>query len=1318
MKQEFSDFLQKHSLVLKKITENNEKLTFLFNGPEDTDEGALKDEVKAFFPFVDDIETHVQADSHVDFKARQKEILKQKAKEAHLTKKEPDKFNSCLIGKKISHDPDPISDIDFSDSVLEPDVTVEGEIFMVEVKDISQKSLLYTVAITDKTGSLYVKRFVPKKQNTLIDNFNKYLVKGNRIKAEGSLEYDEFLKERVLKPKNIVLCPVKERVDEEEDKRIELHLHTQYSSMDSVCKIDQIIDKVEAFGHDAIGITDHGVLQAYPELQRAAKGKDIKIVYGMEGFMIDTDTNIVTGSKDQSFEDEIVFFDLETTGTSIYKDKVIEIAAAVLKDGEITQTFQRFVNPGEKLKPKIIELTGITDEELLAKGVSLDQGFGEFLEFVDGRVLAAHNASFDTAFLKRWLDEKDKPFDFTYIDTLPMARILVPEISRFNMGRLCSFFKIKNKRAHRAIEDSIASAKVLNELYKRASAKGLSRIHQLNTLVNPEEIAAKTSHANHLTIYVKDQQGLKDLYELVSDSHLKYFNKRPLIPRELLKAKRDHLILGSGCARGELFEKIREGAPKDVLEDTAKFYDFLEVQPVDNNRTLFGTDLERAENTLKRINKTIVELGDKLNIPVVATGDVHFLDPDDGDYLEMLRKSVGKKGTQLPQYFRTTKEMLGCFNFLPEQKARQIVIDNPRKIVNMVEEIKPIPDGTFPPVIEGAEDEIREMVKTKARAVYGENLPEIVKDRIERELHSIIENGYSVLYLIAQKLVKHSQDQGYLVGSRGSVGSSFIAWLCGITEVNALAPHYNCPKCHYTEFSDKTDLVGPDLPDKNCPNCGTKLNKDGFDIPFETFLGFEGDKEPDIDLNFSGENQGEAHRYTEELFGQGKTFRAGTISTIADNTAYGFAKNYFDEMGKYVSKAELERYKEAVKGVKRTTGQHPGGIMVVPKDKEIYEFTPIQHPADDASSDVVTTHFAYESLSGRLLKLDILGHDDPTMLRKLQLLTGVDPKSIPLDDKDVLSLFTGTEALHFKEKCPIKLGTNGIPEFGTSFVRQMVKEIKPTAFIDLIRISGLSHGTDVWNHNAQDLIKKGVASIKQVICLRDDIMLDLLKYGLKPIDSFTIMEGVRKGRGLTPQQEKTMKEKGVPNWYIDSCKKISYMFPKAHAVAYIIMAYRIAWYKIHYPLAYYACYFGIRAKEFDLKVIKDGKEAINEEIARLNRLAKNGALSNKEAQSLTSLELALEMYSRGFSCQNIDLKKSHSRDFLIEGDSLIPPFITVNGLGDNAAEDLYELLHNGEEIISQDQLLSSSKITKANLETLNELGCLNNLPKSNQVAFF
>ncbi len=1220
-----------------------------------------------------------------------------------------------VMGEKIKRPAQSMGEIDFSTGAVldSTNIVVSGRVFGIDSREITDKTTLFTFNITDEHGSVSCKIFARKKNVGMI---KENLKKDRWFKVEGNINYDEYSHEKVLTPKNMEVAASPVRRDNAEEKRVELHLHSQYSSMDAVSKVAKIMKQANDFGHDAIGITDHGVLQAYPEMMSLSKKYGIKVLYGVEGYLVDDDQYIVTGEQNESFEGEFVFFDLETTGLIPGKDNIIEIAAVKIKNKHIVDTFSKIVNPHRPIPPFITNLTGITNQ-MVEAGEEEEAAVKAFCEFCGDLILVAHNAKFDMGFMEIALNAHHLENNITYIDTLAMSRTLIPTINKHNLKKLASYFKVDMGHHHRALDDSVCSAKIFVKLMELAQKREVEEVAGLNGLMDVEQII-KSGDTYHIIIYAKNQAGLKDLYKLVSEAHINYFYRRPRIPKSLLAAHRENLIIGSACEAGELYKAVLKNVPKNRLDEIADFYDYFEVQPLGNNEYLLRNETVHSMEELADVNRRIVELGREKGKLVVATGDVHFVDPSDAYFREILQAGQGYKDSheQPPLYYRSTQEMLDEFTYVDPQTAYELVVTNPRKVAELFDDVKPIPDGTFPPIIEGSDDEIRDMVYKKAHEMYGDPLPDIVEQRVKRELDSIIGNGYSVLYLIAQKLVHHSLEDGYLVGSRGSVGSSLVAMLCGITEVNSLAPHYVCPNCKHYEFFDSTKVgVGPDLPNADCPECGHPMNKDGFDIPFETFLGFEGDKEPDIDLNFSGENQPEAHHYTEVLFGEGKVYRAGTIATLADKTAFGYVKNFFDENGVTAPRAEMERVIEGCAGVKRTTGQHPGGVMVVPKDKDIYDFTPIQYPADDRDCGTMTTHFDYHSISGRLLKLDILGHDDPTMLRMLKDITGLDPQEIPLDDEKVISLFTGTSALDLKDDdFDIPLGTCGIPEFGTNFVRQMVLDTKPTAFSDLIRISGLSHGTDVWTNNAQDLVRSGTATIKDVICTRDDIMLGLISMGLAPKESFSIMEHVRKGKGLTEDEEAYMKENNVPAWYIDSCKKIKYMFPKAHAAAYVMMAFRIAYYKVYYPLAYYATYFSIRAKEFNLEKMTNGKETVKKTLAEIR--SQGNKASNKDQQLLTSLELALEMYCRGFGFKNVDVYESHYSEFKIVGNDLLPPLNAIDGLGDKAAMQIYEEAQK-RPFISKEDLQTRAKVNKSNIEKLEQFGCLNSLPDSNQMSF-
>ena len=1095
-------------------------------------------------------------------------------------------------------------------------------------------------------------------------------------------------------------------------------MHTTMSSMDAVTAASKIVERAAKFGHKAVAITDHGVVQAFPDAQIAAKKNNIKVIYGVEGYLADNGTPIVINGHEESFDDEYVVFDIETTGFSSKNDKIIEIGAVKLKDGEIFDSFSTFVDPKVNIPYKITELTSIT-QNMVNGQPTIDEVLPKFMEFVGDSVLVAHNAAFDVGFIKKNLMDMGKTLKNPVMDTVPLARYLYPDLKKVKLNLVAKHLGISLENHHRAVDDAKATAEILKFSFKKMKEE--MDIHDVKTLNEKylSNIDVKKLPLHHIIILAKNQTGIKNLYKLVSMAHLDYFARRPRLPKSIITEYREGLIIGSACEAGQLYKAVLEGKTDGELKEIASFYDYLEIQPIQNNEFLIRKGNVKDEEELRELNRKIYDLGKEMDKPVVATCDCHFLDPNDEVFrrIIMAGQGYGDADNQPPLYFRTTNEMMKEFEYLGEEACREVVIENTQKIADMVEAVKPIPDETFPPKIEGAEEEIRNMTMNKVHSIYGENLPEVVQKRLDKELNSIINNGYAVLYLIAQKLVAKSLEDGYLVGSRGSVGSSFVATMSDITEVNGLPPHYVCPNCKKSEFFlDGSISSGADLPDKNCPDCGAKYIKDGHDIPFETFLGFEGDKEPDIDLNFSGEYQAVVHKYTEVLFGKGYVFKAGTIGTVAEKTAYGFVKKYLQERGLVVSQAEIERLTIGCTGIKRTSGQHPGGIMVVPNDNEIYNFCPIQHPADDVNTDIITTHFDYHSISGRLLKLDILGHDDPTVLRMLQDLTGLDPKTIPLNDPKVISLFTSPDALGVtKEELGCEVGSYGLPEFGTKFVRQMLVDTQPKSFADLVRISGLSHGTDVWLNNAQYFIKEGYTTLKDCIATRDDIMVYLMYKDLPPKTAFTIMEKVRKGKGLSEDDEALMREKNVPDWYIESCKRIKYMFPKGHAVAYVMMAVRIAYYKVYYPEAYYTTYFTVRADDFDADLICKGEEAIKAKMEELNSLGNN--ISVKEKGLLTILEISYEMYKRGLNFLKVDLYKSEATKFKIEEDGIRPPLNALQGVGDNAAKSIVECRVNGE-FISKEDLRLRSKVSKTVIETLDNHGCLEGMQESNQLSLF
>jgi len=1216
-----------------------------------------------------------------------------------------------IRGKSIAEEPILIDYI----TIESGNVIVEGEVFDVDYKIFNNNKGVITFNITDYSNSITVKVFETEEN---IQQIKTALSNRKFIKVKGDVQFDKYLKEIVIMARDIETSDYQERKDNSEKKRVELHTHTQFSAMDGVSSIKDIIKTAAKWGHKAIAVTDHGVLQAFPEAMKAGKENDIKIIYGVEGYLVDDLEAVIWGDYKGDLDQTFVVFDIETTGLSPMKDEIIEIGAVKIEKGLITAQFSTFINPGFPIPYRITNLTGINDN-MVKDAPNISEALPKFLNFCGDSILVAHNAKFDTGFIKNKAKSINIKINNPILDTLALSRLALPNLKRHRLNNIVKHFGISLENHHRALDDAYGTAEAFLKLIAMGKTMGANEIGDLNYIFQDRE-AIKKMDSYHVIILVKNLVGLKNLYKIVSKSHLEYFYKKPRIPKSLLKKYKEGLLVGTACEAGELYQSLLRGAGQKELENILFLYDYLEIQPLENNSFLVDKNILESQEQLRELNKKIIFLGEKYQKPVVATGDVHFLNKEDEIFrrILMLGQNYQDADNQSPLYLRTTEEMLEEFSYLGEEKAIEVVITNTNYIANQIEDILPIPNGTFPPKIEGAEAEILEMTMNKAKEIYGEVLPEIIEKRLEKELNSIINNGYAVLYLIAHKLVDKSLKDGYLVGSRGSVGSSLVATFTDITEVNPLPPHYVCPKCKKSEFFDINIAgVGPDLPDKDCPNCGTKYRKDGFNIPFEVFLGFEGDKEPDIDLNFSGEYQGIAHKYTEELFGKDQVYKAGTIGTIADKTAYGFVKNYIDEKGLTLHNAEIRRLVKGCTGVKRTTGQHPGGIIVVPKDKDIYDFTPIQRPADDTTSDIITTHFDYQSLNGRLLKLDILGHDDPTAIRMLEDLTGVDATKIPLDDKKTMKIFQSTESLNLKPKdirCPV--GTFGIPEFGTRFVRQMLEDTKPTAFADLVRISGLSHGTDVWINNAQQLIKNNICTIKEVISTRDDIMVYLIFKGLNPKSAFRIMENVRKGKGLTPENIKEMEANNVPSWYIDSCQKIKYMFPKAHAAAYVMMAFRIAYFKVHHPLAFYATYFTLRSDDFNADLVLKGKTFIQEKIKEIE--SKGNEMTAKERGLLIVLEVSLEMYSRGFNLLPVDLYKSHAEKFLIIKDNaLLAPFNSLPGLGTKAAYNIMEARKDNP-FISKEDLRERCKISKNVIEILEQHGSLNGLPDSNQLSLF
>lgn len=1206
-------------------------------------------------------------------------------------------------------------------------IAIEGEISNLEEKELKSGKTLISFDLYDGSSSMTCKSFLkPGEDGEVASRLKK--AKGVRI--AGNAGYSKFSGEVEMIANTIVETEGirrAKRMDKSEVKRVELHMHTQMSQMDAMTSATDLIKRAMSWGMKAIAITDHGVVQSFPEAHKllGRDNPDMKILYGVEAYLAPDKKPSVTNPKGQSIDTTYCVLDLETTGFSPVTEKITEIGIMKLKDGKVIEEFSCFVNPEKPIPARVIEVTNITDE-MVKDAETIEHVFPKMLEFIKDSVLVAHNAAFDVGFLKHNAKALGYDFNFTYVDTLSLAQEIFPDYKTYKLGRIAKNLGIKVEVAHRALDDVDTTVKVFKIMLEKLKERGAETLEDIDR-VGSDDKAKKEEYKKlktyHAIIFAKDYVGLKNLYKLVSYSHLDYFYKKPRILKSMFKKYSEGLILGSACSEGELYQAILLGKSDEEIEAIAQEYDYLEIQPLGNNDYLVRQEQVPSREYLKEINRKVVELGEKLNKPVVATGDVHFIDPEDEIYRRILEAGQGFKDAdnQAPLYLRTTEEMLEEFSYLGSQKAYEVVVTNTNLIADMCEQISPISPQKATPHIDGCEQTIKDISFSKAHELYGDPLPEIVQKRLDKELDSIIKNGFSVMYIIAQKLVWKSNEDGYLVGSRGSVGSSVVAYMTGITEVNGLPPHYRCGKCKYSDFTDYGIKIGFDLPDKNCPVCGEPLAKDGIDIPFETFLGFNGDKEPDIDLNFSGEYQGKAHRYTEVIFGKGTTFKAGTIGTIAEKTAFGYVKKYFDEKSITVNKAEIARISRGCTGIKRTTGQHPGGIIVVPKGREIFEFCPVQHPADDPDSDIITTHFDYHSIDQNLLKLDILGHDDPTVIRMLQDITGVDPQKIPMDDKETMSLFCSTQALGVTpEQINSKVGSFGIPEFGTKFVRGMLLDTMPKTFMDLICISGLSHGTDVWLGNAKDLIDEGiVTSISEAVCTRDDIMVYLIKKGLPPNTAFKIMETVRKGKALKdpkfPEYEILMREHDVPDWYIDSCKKIKYMFPKAHAAAYVMMAFRIAWFKVHIPKAYYAAYFSIRAKAFDAEFMIFGKEKVKEKMKEISMMGMQAPPKDKDMYD--DLELVLEMYERGIKFLPIDLYKSHSTRFVVEEDGLRPPINSMAGMGNVAAEGIYNAAQQ-EVFSSIEDVKKRAKIGNSAIELLKKFGCLKGLPESDQMCFF
>lgn len=1295
-------------------------------------------------------------------KLKEEKEAKQKAYLEKMNARERGGSRSTLNFAKQKANDDVLWGRDFFDEPIDiktidsaiGECVISGMIRTIDLREIRNERTIVSFSITDFTDSIVVKIF---SKNEYLQDLLDVVKKGSFIKLKGVAQLDKYDGEITISNVTGIRRANDTRVvrmDNALHKRVELHCHTKMSDMDGVSYVQDIIDQAYKWGHRSIAITDHGVAQAFPDafhkvqdLEKKAKKNgedfDFKIIYGVEAYLVDDTVKIVTDAKDQTLRDSYVVFDIETTGFSAIEDKIIEIGAVKVVNGEITDKFSTFINPQIPIPFRIEQLTHINDQMVL-DAPTVDIALPKFLDFCKGSVVVAHNAMFDTSFIGHKAEDLGLELDFTIVDTVPLAQFLMPNLNNYKLDTLTKHLAVVLDSHHRAVDDAMATADIFVKFIKMLEERDIFTLSQLNEKAKMTDDIIRKLHQYHCIILASSEMGRINLYRLISASHLQYFHRFPKLPKSLVNKYREGLIIGSACEAGELFRALVNGRSDAEIARIVSFYDYLEIQPIGNNAFMIEKEdyYVKDEEDLRNLNRKIVALGEKFKKPVVATCDVHFLNPEDEIYRRILMAGKGfdDADNQAPLYLHTTEEMLHEFDYLGEDKAFEVVVTNPNKISDMCEKIEPVRPDKRPPVIENSDEMLRKICYDRAHELYGPDLPKVVSERLERELNSIISNGYSVMYIIAQKLVWKSNDDGYLVGSRGSVGSSFAATMAGITEVNPLSPHYLCPECYYVDF-DSEDVkayaggAGCDMPDKICPKCGHKLNKLGFDIPFETFLGFKGNKEPDIDLNFSNEYQSKAHAFTEVIFGKGQTFKAGTVGTVAEKTAYGYVLKYLEEKNEKRSeqglmpivkrRCEIERIAEGCMDVKRTTGQHPGGIVVLPLGDEIHSFTPVQHPANDMSSPIITTHFDYHSIDHNLLKLDILGHLDPTMIRMLQDLTGIDPLTIPLDSKEVMSLFMDTSALKIKPEdidgC--KLGALGIPEFGTDFAMQMLIDTKPTKFSDLVRIAGLSHGTDVWLGNAQELLKEGKATISTAICTRDDIMTYLIYNGIESETAFKIMEAVRKGKvakGAEPKWEEwkqMLLDKGIPDWYIWSCEKIQYMFPKAHAAAYVMMAWRVAYCKVFYPLEFYTAFFSIRAKAFDYEKMAMGRDRLDYYINLYKQKKADGTLSNTEDDELHDMRIVQEMYARGFEFMPIDIYKAKARSFQIIDGKIMPSFKVVEKIGESAGENIEIAARDGK-FLSKDDLRARAKVGQTVIDKLTDLGLLDGMAESNQLSLF